>query len=226
MTAMCRHRADPADLGPAVETQAFAGHRDERPVAAEPQVITELDGPVEKRPRLGLGDELEHLGDVDGAERDRLRAIDSSDALSDHLHHIECPDRLPTRRSLSAAVEDGRVGSRYDKTGGVLPVPCRWLRRQSEERGDIDRISARAPTYLRKPRMGAGQSRVYRIVEEGFVGRQHVGFSITRTAPLLADPARPPRMPALGRSAFTAAARPPFQPGQPGQPGQAVQLSS
>ena len=65
MTAMCRHRADPADLGPAVETQAFAGHRDERPVAAEPQVITELDGPVEKRPRLGLGDELEHLGDID-----------------------------------------------------------------------------------------------------------------------------------------------------------------
>jgi probable F420-dependent oxidoreductase len=182
MTAMGRHRADPADLGPAVETQTFAGHRHERPVAADPQVITKLDGPVEKRPRLGLGDELEHLGDVGGAKRDRLPETDPGDTLTDHLHQLKRPDRIPTGPRRSAALEDRRVVSRDNKTGGVLPVLGRRLRRQTKERGHIDRISEHTPPYLRKPRMGPGQSRVHRIVEKRFVGRQHAAFSITRPA--------------------------------------------
>src|ERR1700683_648902 len=45
LTAMVRPGADGADLRPTVQAEPLAGHRDERPVAADPQVIAELDGP-------------------------------------------------------------------------------------------------------------------------------------------------------------------------------------
>ena len=95
-TAIVGPGADGADLGPTVQMKPLAGHRDECPVAADAQVIAKLDGPRQKRPRFGLGDEFEHLGYIRGAERDRLRTTDPGDPLADHLHQIEGPDRLPS----------------------------------------------------------------------------------------------------------------------------------
>ena len=71
------------------------------------------------------GDELEHLRDIGGAERDRLGAIGPGDALLDHLHQIEGLNRLPALRWLGVAAPDGDVGARCDETGCVLPVLCR-----------------------------------------------------------------------------------------------------
>ena len=87
--------ADGADLGPAAQMEPLAGHRDEGAVEADSQVVAELNRPCQKRPRFGPGDELHHLGHVGGAERDRLRAIDPADPLSDHLHQIKRRDRPP-----------------------------------------------------------------------------------------------------------------------------------
>ena len=145
LAAMVGLGADGADLGPAVQMKPLAGHRDERPVAADPQVVAKLDGPGQKRSRFGLGDELEHLGHIGGAERDRLRAIDPGDPLSDHLHQIERLDRLPTVRQLGVAVPDAREGTRRDETGGITPVLRR--RRRGQRRGTARRrpdIGARA----------------------------------------------------------------------------------
>src|SRR3984885_8176680 len=89
LATVVRLGANSADLGPAVDMKALAGHRYERPVAPNAEVVAKLDGPRKKRPRFGFSDELEHLGYIGAGERDRLRAVDTRDLLLDHLHQIE-----------------------------------------------------------------------------------------------------------------------------------------
>ena len=98
LTTMAGAGADRADLGPAVQAKPLAGHRDERPVTPDAQVIAKLDRPGQKRPRFGLSDELQHLRHIGGAELDRLRTIGPSDPLLDHLHQIERLHRPPAVR--------------------------------------------------------------------------------------------------------------------------------
>ena len=104
----------------------LAGHCDQCPVAPDAQIIAKLDCPVQKRPRFGLGDELEDLGNIGGTERDRLRIVDPRDALLDHLHKVERLNRLPAVWQFGFAVPAGHIGSWGDEVGSVLPVLCRW----------------------------------------------------------------------------------------------------
>src|ERR1700733_1204182 len=61
-------RAHGADLRPIIQTKSLAGHRHQRAFAADTDVIAKLDRPLQKRPRLGLRDELEYLRNVRATE--------------------------------------------------------------------------------------------------------------------------------------------------------------
>src|SRR2546429_5083489 len=103
---MRRRGAHGAYLRPAIESQPLARHRDEPAVAADPDVVTKLDGSVQEWTRIRLADEFQHLWNILCAQRNCLPCIYAVDVLSDHLHDLELLDRLPRLWHAPAGLND------------------------------------------------------------------------------------------------------------------------
>jgi hypothetical protein len=81
--------------------EALARHRDQHAAAAEFHVATELDSPFQKWARIGLANELKHLRHIRPTKHGRLRVVDSTDKVLDHLQHFELADHLPVVRRMA-----------------------------------------------------------------------------------------------------------------------------
>ena len=172
LTPVRRRGADGADLRPAVEPQALAGHRDQRTVAPDPDVPAELDRSLEKRAGLGRANELNHLRHVSRTQRDGLRLVGPAHTLSDHLHELEREGHFQRLGQREAVVKCRGRRSGRNQLDRVLPVGARWLGWQRKERRDVGVIAKRAPAALRKPRVRARQGCVHRVVQSGIVLRK------------------------------------------------------
>ena len=89
MTAIRRCGAYGADLRPAVEVQTLAGHRDQRTVASDPDVLAKLDRSLQERSGIGQPNELQHLWHISRTQTDRFWIVGPAGVLSDHLHELE-----------------------------------------------------------------------------------------------------------------------------------------
>ncbi|TYB51148.1 site-specific integrase [Nonomuraea sp. PA05] len=113
--------ADGADLGVSLRPQPLTRHRHQPALLADAEVGAELTGTRPERPRLGAGDEVEHLGHVVRAElAHAVPCRDAGGSRPDELAAFQAEDRLPVRRRhrrgaeqvghLAAAEQPGEVG--------------------------------------------------------------------------------------------------------------------
>src|SRR2546430_554961 len=119
---MRRRRAHGAYLRPAIESQPLARHGDELAVAADPDVVTKLDGSVQEWTGIRLADQLQHLWNIMCTQRNCLRCIYAVYVLSDHLHDLELLNRLPRLRHARAGMNDRGVGSRRHDLDCTSPI--------------------------------------------------------------------------------------------------------
>src|ERR1700693_5833407 len=103
---MCRRGADGADLRPAIEVQPLAPHGNELTVSADPEIVAELDGSIEKRAWIGPPGELHHFWDISCLQGNCLRFVDAVYVLPKHLHDVELATRLPSLRHVDTGMNE------------------------------------------------------------------------------------------------------------------------